>query len=276
MLNELMKYCGQPELYTQGTAFMWTDAHIAKQLLAVHLNGDVDLASRRSSTIDSTVTWILDKAPRRRLDILDMGCGPGLYAERLAKAGHRVTGVDVSENSTAYARTLAAKERIDVSFRTQDYLALSDESAFDLVILIYTDLGVLLPEARETVLENVYRALRPGGIFIFDVLNVLHREQKVTPKNWEVCPTGFWRDHPYVALSESYLYPKQNVILYQHTVGDSDSVDVYRFWTHLFSDDAIFKIVKKAGFSSCECHTDVLPENDAWSGENVTFCVAVK
>ncbi len=39
----------KPELYTQGTSFMWTDEHISKQLLDVHLNVDTDLASRKKS-----------------------------------------------------------------------------------------------------------------------------------------------------------------------------------------------------------------------------------
>ena len=63
MLNfrKIMDVSAKPELYQQGTAVMWTDAYIAKQLLDVHLNPDVDLASRKKKTIESTVQWIQDK-----------------------------------------------------------------------------------------------------------------------------------------------------------------------------------------------------------------------
>ncbi|MCP4673075.1 MAG: SAM-dependent methyltransferase, partial [Desulfobacula sp.] len=69
----------KPDLYQKGTAVMWTDSYISKQLLKVHLNPEVDLASRKKKTIESTVQWILDKAGKRSLKILDLGCGPGLY-----------------------------------------------------------------------------------------------------------------------------------------------------------------------------------------------------
>lgn len=276
MIEQLIHYKNKPALYEPGTAFMWTDAHISKQLLQVHLNSDVDLASRRTSTIERTVDWMLHQTSGAQMDILDLGCGPGLYAERLAQKGHRVTGMDISAESIQYAQKNAASSALEISYRNGDYLSLDDENKFDLAILIYTDLGVLLPDDRQKVIENVHRALKPGGLFIFDVLNVHRFNEKQTPKNWEISESGFWRNHPYLALSESWSYPDDNVILYQHIVSDKKGVDVYRFWTHLFSDVAIKALVTSSGFSTCECHTDVLPAQDAWSGDNVTFCVAQK
>lgn len=64
---------------------MWTDAHISKQLLNVHLNPDIDLASRKKASIESTVNWILNSVNLEKMNILDLGCGPGLYAELMAK-----------------------------------------------------------------------------------------------------------------------------------------------------------------------------------------------
>ena len=276
LMKQMLKYSGKPLIYEPGTAIMWTDDHISGQLLSVHLNGDVDLASRKMTTIVDTVAWILDKVPGERLDILDLGCGPGLYAERFASAGHRVHGMDISRNSIAYATQHAARENLNISYEVQDYTGMSDENAFDMVVLVYTDFGVLLPDMRYPVLQNVYRALRPGGTFVFDVLNADRRQEKLTPKNWEILPLGFWRDHPYVVLSESFFYPENDVILYQHIVGDDRGVDVYRFWTHLFSERVIRQMMVAAGFASIECHTDVLPPQDVFSGDNVTFCIAQK
>ncbi len=95
-ITEILKQSQKPELYEKGTAVMWTDPHISKQLLEVHLNPEVDLASRKKKTIESTVKWMLDKAGKNNLKILDLGCGPGLYSQLLARKGHQVTGVDFS------------------------------------------------------------------------------------------------------------------------------------------------------------------------------------
>jgi 2-polyprenyl-3-methyl-5-hydroxy-6-metoxy-1,4-benzoquinol methylase len=79
-------------------------------MLHEHLSQDHDAASRRGATIDRQVAWIhgallLAGTPTR---VLDLGCGPGLYAERLAALGHRCVGVDVSPASIAFARARAA------------------------------------------------------------------------------------------------------------------------------------------------------------------------
>ena len=59
-LADIISKIEKPKIYEKGTAFMWTDEHISKQLLNVHLNPDIDLGSRKKSTIEKTANWILD------------------------------------------------------------------------------------------------------------------------------------------------------------------------------------------------------------------------
>jgi ubiquinone/menaquinone biosynthesis C-methylase UbiE len=54
--------------------------------------------------------------PARRLRILDMGCGPGMFAQVCAELGHEVTGADFSERMIATAKSLAADRRLDCRF----------------------------------------------------------------------------------------------------------------------------------------------------------------
>jgi ubiquinone/menaquinone biosynthesis C-methylase UbiE len=277
-LDSILSKAQKPAIYEKGTAVMWTDEYISKQLLAVHLNAEIDLASRKTNTIKQTVEWMLEQARGRELTILDLGCGPGLYAELLAEKGHKVTGVDFSKSSIDYARRQARGKKLDINYIHSNYLDLKmDENAFDLVMLVYTDFGVLLPEEQKKMLQFVYRVLKPGGIFIFDVLNDLNLDQKLTPKNWEIVPDGFWKPEPYLALSESILYEKEKVILYQHLILDEkEELDVYRFWTHFFSHSDLKKILTENGFEKYEFFEDVLLEENLFSGKNVTFTVAGK
>lgn len=257
---------------------MWTDEHISKQLLQLHLNTEIDLASRKLESINNTVEWILEKVPNKSLNILDLGCGPGLYSQRLAEKGHKVTGVDFSKSSIDYAQKEAEKKSLEIDYINANYLGLElPENSFDLVILIFTDLGVLLPVERERMIRFVYYVLKPGGTFIFDVLNDKDLEKKTTPKNWEAAESGFWKPEPFVALSESFIYKKEKVILYQHILLDEkENVDIYRFWTHFFSHLDLEAILKNCGFEVFSFYEDVLPADDMWNGDNVTFCLARK
>lgn len=103
----------KPGLYEKGTSFMWTDNYISKQLLNVHLNPEIDLGSRKMTTIKSTAEWILKiKQEDKELEILDLGCGPGLYSEIFSQSGHKVTGVDISQTSIDYAKKEAIRKKI--------------------------------------------------------------------------------------------------------------------------------------------------------------------
>jgi len=75
-IQQIVKTAQKPELYSQGTAVMWVDEYISTQLLETHLSQDIDLASRKETTISSTIEWILNKVPGDNQNILDLGCRP--------------------------------------------------------------------------------------------------------------------------------------------------------------------------------------------------------
>lgn len=276
-IKKIIDTAQKPEIYTPGTALMWVDEYISTQLLEVHLSQDVELASRKETTIFSTVDWILSKVPGDRLNILDLGCGPGLYTEKLTESGHFVTGMDFSSNSINYAKESANRKKLDINYVQQDYLELEEENRYDLILLIFTDFGVLTPDQREILLSNIYRALKPGGTFVFDVLNENTGEMTAASKDWELVEKGFWRNCPYLALTESFYYEKQNVTLNQHIIIDEDGgTEIYRFWIHTFSHITLSGIIISAGFGSVECFDSVIPDSDMCCSQSVTFCIATK
>jgi hypothetical protein len=106
-------------------------------------------------------------------------------------------------------------------------------------------------------------------------LNDKSIESKTSPKSWEVSKQGFWKDKPYLALSDSYFYEKEKVILYQHILLDEqENINVYRFWTHFFSHSDLSKILNDHGYNKVSFYENVLHQGDLSSGDNVTFCKA--
>jgi len=278
-IPDIISKTEKPKIYEKGTALMWTDEYISKQLLNIHLNPDIDLGSRKKSTIDKTANWILNtQKGKGKLNILDLGCGPGLYTEIFAKAGHNVTGIDISKNSIEYAKKSAEDKRLDINYINSSYLEIDLEpNKYDLVVLIFTDFSVLKPTERKSLLEIIFRTLKKGGTFIFDVLKDNEIEKKTSPKTWEIKNNGFWKESPYLALSESFLYQKEKVILFQHIIIDTiGNIETYRFWTHFFSQTDVQKMLDTHSFINVKFTEDVLPEGDIWNGDNVIFAMASK
>ena len=137
------------------------------QLLA-QLDPDTDAASRRPQARAAIVDWLLGgiEGPGTALDL---GCGPGLYAERLARRGWRVTGLDVNGDALAHARASAAAAGLRIDYREGSYLVPFSAQRFDLAYCIYCDFGALRPDERTALLTQLQARLLPGGQFVFDV-----------------------------------------------------------------------------------------------------------
>ena len=98
-------------------------------------------------------------APGTRL--LDVACGAGQIAIPAARAGARVTGVDIAANSIAQARARAQADGLDARFDEGDAEALPyEDAAFDLVVSLF---GAMFAPRPERVAAEMARVCRPGG-----------------------------------------------------------------------------------------------------------------
>ena len=89
MYEKIVKCLACPQVYAPSDVSIWNDEHISSQMLLAHLNPDYEGASRKLSFIEDTVAWIKEIMPCQEYPaLLDVGCGPGLYAERFCQAGY--------------------------------------------------------------------------------------------------------------------------------------------------------------------------------------------
>jgi SAM-dependent methyltransferase len=103
--------------------------------------------------------------------LLDLCCGPGRHAVPLALRGFSVTGVDRTLFLLAKAREHAAAEQVEVEWVHEDMRTFRRREAFDLAISMYTSFGFFEdPAENSAVLENVFASLKPGGVFVVDVI----------------------------------------------------------------------------------------------------------
>lgn len=88
MLQGIEEYLKKPKLYEPSVAKFWDEDHISKGMLGAHLNPSLESATRTHEFVKRSAAWIAETAPANQyLRLLDMGCGPGIYAELFDVAG---------------------------------------------------------------------------------------------------------------------------------------------------------------------------------------------
>ncbi|QIN81773.1 methyltransferase domain-containing protein [Rubrobacter tropicus] len=102
--------------------------------------------------------------------VVDLGCGSGLWARELLGAGYRVHGIDISEAmiELAWQKAPGAEFRVGSLFE-------AEIPPCDAVTAVSEVLNYLFDPAYEErglrdLFGRVHGALRPGGVFVFDVL----------------------------------------------------------------------------------------------------------
>lgn len=105
--------------------------------------------------------------------VLDVPCGHGRHANMLAAQGHRVTGVDISQDLLAMARQEAEEQDLTADYRRGDMVdlaaALDPGAAFDAAICLGNSIPVLDRLALMAFLDGLARAVRPGGRLGLDI-----------------------------------------------------------------------------------------------------------
>jgi len=277
MLLKKILQAGKPPLFEQGTSQMWTDDYISGQMLQAHLDPDTHAASRKPEIIDRSVSWIDAEICGRNtaLEILDLGCGPGMYSNRLARLGYKVTGIDFSHRSIGYAQQQAIGENLNVSYFREDYLSFDIPGLYDLMLMIYCDFGVIDDVNREKLLARAYHSLKPGGVFLFDVFHPFKYKNHVNSTSWSAMDSGFWRPGPHLCLNSSYWYEESRVHLDQAIVLDeSGTLDIYNIWDRTFTVGELEADLQKHGFDSIEFRSDVT--GTGYNPVSDTLCVLAR
>ncbi len=238
---------------------LWTDPHVSAQMLSYHLDPSVDAASRQAGFIDRSVAWIVGAFDvARGARVLDLGCGPGLYAIRLARAGARVTAVDFSERSIAYARDAAAREGLAIDYVEGDYLAWESPDTFDLALLIFCDYCAMGPAERSRLAGKVARLLAPGGAFLLDVVSTAAlRGREETASDTVMPDGGFWSAGPFEERLDRLVYPAEAVTLDRYEIVEADRTRTIYNWLQQFDPASLAAELRGAGLEVASVLGDV-------------------
>lgn len=143
-----------------------------------YYNSDINI-ERYGYAIDKVGLWkaeeiFFSKYITKKSKILDLGCGAGRTTINLYKKGYKnIIGVDIAEKLIDFAKNYCVKNNLSIPFQIGDATNLDfDNETFDIVIFSYNGMQCIPGKKnRDKCLEEVYRVLKPNGIFIFTAHN---------------------------------------------------------------------------------------------------------
>lgn len=255
-LLDLIHRTPAPEPWAEGDNIPWNDPAFSERMLKEHLSQEHDLASRRTEAIDLHVEWIhavaLAGKPGR---ILDLGCGPGLYAGRLARKGHSVVGIDYAPAAVAFAREQT--QGLDCKFTQADIREADYGSGYDLVMQIFGEINVFKPADARLILNKAREALKPGGILLleaayYDLAVAVGKE----PSIWFTSQAGLFSARPHLGLEEHFWDAAQGAATIRYYIVDAESGEVTRYAQSM---QAYREEDYRTLFAECGFELEVLP-----------------
>ncbi|MFZ5813847.1 MAG: class I SAM-dependent methyltransferase [Bacillota bacterium] len=242
----------RPEPWTEGENIPWNDPGFSRRMLQEHLSQEHDLASRRAAVIESQVAWIhqglLAGRPAR---VLDLGCGPGLYCQALARLGHTCTGVDWAPAAVEYARQRAAAEALPITYLLEDVRTAEPPGEQELVMMLYGEFNVFRPAHAAALLEKAHRSLKPGGSLLLEPHTVEGVRQGAGERAWWAIPTGLFSERPHLGLEESFWEEATQTKTVRYYVVDAGTggVTAYAASYQAYSREGFTALLTAAGFT---------------------------
>ncbi|NOZ28531.1 MAG: methyltransferase domain-containing protein [Chloroflexi bacterium] len=253
--------------WRDGGNLPWDDPDFSERMLREHLDQSHGAASRQQAEIDRQMDVIwrwLQLRPGAR--VLDVTCGPGLYAVRLARRGCVVHGIDFSPASIRYARELAAEQGVADRCRftladVRSALPLERDAGYDAALFLYGQLAVFPRDEAKALLSDCARALRPGGRLLIELLDFERLDRRSHSSWWYTDQGGLWGDFPYLHLGERDWDAEQRAAVERYYILNLETGELHTYGLvdQGYPVEEMVSMCRAAGFSQVETHP-------AWDG----------
>ena len=249
-----------------GVTLPWDDPAFSERMLREHLDQSHGAASRQQEEIARQVDWLwthLDLHAGARL--LDITCGPGLYALEFARRGVEVVGIDFSPASVRYAREQASAAGLDALCRfveadVRTELSRHAGEGYDAALFLYGQLAVFLRPEAAALVQAAAHALRPGGRLALELLD-FERLDRQPSTWWFTDDSGLWGDAPFLNLGERFWDEGQAASMERFWVIDLHSGELQSIGLadYGYPTADVLSLLRANGFASAQ----VFP---AWDG----------
>lgn len=251
-LIDLVNRTPVPEPWSEGEKIPWNDPAFSARMLHEHLSQDHDAASRRFTTIDAHVDWIHRHILGGKLArVLDLGCGPGLYAQRLARMGHTCVGVDFSPASIVYAKAQAEGTGLPLTYIEGDVRAVEYGAGYDLAMFIFGEFNVFSAADASNILRKAHQALNPGGWLLLEPHTFATVESLGKVANsWYTTSSGLFLERPHFCLTENFWDADRAIATERYFVIDAATGEVTRYASSMqaYTDEQYRALLMTCGY----------------------------
>jgi len=206
-------------------------------------------------------------------EVIDLACGTGTLSIKLAKRGYDVTSIDLSEDMLAITFDKAGQSGVYVQLLCQDMREFIVTSPVDVVVCFCDSLSYLTdPLDVEHTFRQVWQALKPGGVFLFDVHSVYKIQE-------------FYGDQTFALADPDISYIWQcdwdggQQVVHELTFFVREGSHYKRFeevhQQRGYKADEIENWLQKAGFENITCTADFTDEPPQETSQRLFFA-AVK
>jgi len=178
--------------------------------------------------------------------VLDLGCGSGQHAVELASRGYGVVGYDLSLYQLALAADIAQERSQKINFLQGDMREMAFEEMFDGIFCWNTTFGYFEEDKNFSVAERAFRALRPGGMLLVDVMNRDFAAAHTPSSVWFEGDSCVCMDDAVIDYFTSRLRVKRSVIL------DDGRTRECTYSVRLYSFHELGKLLHEVGFRVTE------------------------
>jgi ubiquinone/menaquinone biosynthesis C-methylase UbiE len=197
---------------------------------------------------------IMEREGVKPRSAVDLACGTGSVALLLAKEGLRVVGVDLSEEMLTVAAQRAQEADVFVQYTCQSLQEMRLPRGVDLAVCALDGLDYILdPADCAEALRRVYKALNPGGIFIFDV----NTPEKLRAMDGQVFLD---EDDDVYCVWRGEFDEDTNICTYAMDLFQREGESWYRSYEehreYAYSSRQLTDYLKAAGFTSIRVYAD--------------------
>lgn len=221
-----------------------------------YLSQKVQTLSQRTNTEVKGIIKLTNVKSKAR--VLDVPSGYGRHSIGLSKKGFLVTGSEINTRHLAWAKKEAKKSSTKVKFVKENMIDIQYESKFDAVVNMFYSFGFFDKEKDNfKVLQNFYRALKPGGKFLMHTDVNIPRILSGKYKHDEIRKL---KSGNTLRIIDDYNAVSKRIDGAWILIDKKGHEDRKDYSVRVYTKDEFVALCKRAGFTSCEVFSD-------WSGK---------